>query len=196
MQAETIIRKTGTSTAQNVCLYDAAGNPISLIGGGVPVWSLNGGGGGGGASSNPTDNYCASDVDSQDMVKYYGFLDSSGNWFIRQEDSISGSIRYANGNASYAASWSGRAGLSYFYFDNISWPTGTGSPLVLYSRSDFDENDTVKYYGFLDSTGKWFIRKEDWTLGTTRYVGGSSGGYIAAWSTRATQVYDYFDLVF
>ena len=40
---EVIVRKTGEQTAGNACLYDAAGNPVLLVGGAVPV-SLSGGG--------------------------------------------------------------------------------------------------------------------------------------------------------
>jgi hypothetical protein len=50
-------------------------------------------------------------------VKYYSYLldDGSGKWWIRKEDSSTGSIisSFAKGNADYATNWTNRTSLTY-----------------------------------------------------------------------------------
>lgn len=69
------------------------------------------------AKHHPTDGYKITDLDDSSPA-YYGFVDKTGNWFIMKEDS-SGAYRYTKGASSYSTNWTGRAGLSYDYFDNV-----------------------------------------------------------------------------
>ena len=50
-------------------------------------------------------------------VKYYSYLldDGSGKWWIRKEDSSTGSTisSFAKGNSDYATNWTNRASLTY-----------------------------------------------------------------------------------
>lgn len=69
------------------------------------------------AEKKPTDGYNITDVDDSSPA-YYGFLNKSGAWFI-QKEGTSGDYRYAKGASSYATNWTGRAGLTYDYFDNV-----------------------------------------------------------------------------
>lgn len=50
-------------------------------------------------------------------VKYYGFLDPRGNWYILKNDPSASAktYRYAFGDIGYEASWINRAGLTYGY---------------------------------------------------------------------------------
>jgi len=57
-------------------------------------------------------SYKISDVESG---AYYGFTDSSGKWKIIKEDSDT--FRYAFGSSDYATNWTGRAALTYTYYD-------------------------------------------------------------------------------
>ncbi len=67
-----------------------------------------------------------------------------------------------------------------------------------YMMSDVDETTDLKYYGFLDSEGNWYIQRDDWSvmnIRSTRYVKGSSD-YATNWGNRASLSYDYYDEVF
>lgn len=68
-------------------------------------------------------------------------------------------------------------------------------PLSLYKISDIDDASNPKYYGFLKADGGWYILKEDTTNKTYRYAKGDSD-YSTAWTNRASQTYNYFDVVF
>ena len=58
--------------------------------------------------------YKISDIDSVGV--FYGYLADDGSWYIMS--GASGVYRYIQGNSGYIAAWSGRAGLSYDYFNN------------------------------------------------------------------------------
>ena len=60
-----------------------------------------------------------SDIDDASDPKYYGFLNSKGNFYIQREDSTLKQFRYFYGESGYATAWTGRAGLSYDYFNVI-----------------------------------------------------------------------------
>ena len=80
--------------------------------------------GSGGSSSTPIiidslDHYKPSDADETTANKYYGFLDKDGNWYIMKNDTSANSYRYAKGSGSYSTNWTGRAGLTYGYFDVV-----------------------------------------------------------------------------
>lgn len=70
------------------------------------------------AEKQPTDGYTITEVDDDGNPSYYGFLHKTGAWYITKEDS-SGSYRYAKGPSSFSTNWTGRALLSYDYFDNV-----------------------------------------------------------------------------
>ncbi len=67
---------------------------------------------------NPTDGYSISEIDDNAVPSYYGFVDKDGKWYISKEVTA-GSYRYAKGAASFATNWTGRAALTYDYFDNV-----------------------------------------------------------------------------
>jgi hypothetical protein len=69
------------------------------------------------------------------------------------------------------------------------------SPVGMYITSDMDTAADSKYYGYVNTSGAWYIMKEVTTAGSFRFTVGSSG-YITAWTNRTTQTYTYFDLVF
>ncbi len=70
------------------------------------------------AEKQPTDGYTITEVDDSSTTSYYGFMHKTGAWYITKEDS-SGSYRYAKGPSSFSTNWTGRALLSYDYFDNV-----------------------------------------------------------------------------
>lgn len=70
-------------------------------------------------AGNELSSYIASDIDIVADSKYYGFLRSDGYWYIMKEITSAGSYRFIKGTTGYTTNWTGRAGLSYGYFDAI-----------------------------------------------------------------------------
>lgn len=70
-----------------------------------------------------------------------------------------------------------------------------GDALDNYKVSDVDDIDTTKYYGFLKKDGGWYIMREDTVAKTFRYVKGDAA-YTTAWTARASQTYNYFNIIF
>lgn len=66
-------------------------------------------------------------------------------------------------------------------------------PLGVYQIADTDDGGSTKYYGFTDKDESWYILRE--LNNTFRYAVGS-GGYAAAWTSRADHAYKYFHEVF
>lgn len=78
-------------------------------------------------SSTPTDpliKYAEADIDDVDgtgtllTVRYYGYTDNSGAWYIKKMDTsgagtVGKTIRFSFGQLNYASAWAGRAGLTY-----------------------------------------------------------------------------------
>ena len=62
-------------------------------------------------------NYFATDFDESGDPAYYGFLDKDGNWVIMEVNETNGTVRYDSGSSAYTTAWTGRAGLTYNYFD-------------------------------------------------------------------------------
>ena len=58
--------------------------------------------------------YKITDIDD---TGYYGYLKADGSWYIMQENS--GAYRYIKGDSDYSTAWTGRAGLSYDYFNQV-----------------------------------------------------------------------------
>ena len=61
--------------------------------------------------------------------------------------------------------------------------------LIDYKISDLEDGDT-SYFGFLKSTGEWYIMKL--TSTEARYVFGVSD-YSTIWTGRASLTYSYYD---
>lgn len=70
------------------------------------------------AEKQPTDGYTITEVDDSTTPSYYGFVHKTGAWYITKEDSA-GAYRYAKGASSFSTNWTGRALLSYDYFDAV-----------------------------------------------------------------------------
>ena len=63
--------------------------------------------------------YKISDMDTASDPSYFGYLDATGAWYILKLTESTGAARYIKGSSGYTTSWSGRAGLSYNYFDSV-----------------------------------------------------------------------------
>jgi len=70
------------------------------------------------AEKQSTDGYEISEVDDSGATSYYGFVHKTGSWYITKEDA-SGGYRYSKGAGDFATGWTGRASLTYGYFDTI-----------------------------------------------------------------------------
>lgn len=70
------------------------------------------------AEKQPTDGYKISQIDDADYPYYYGYINSTGAWYIMSEDASS-NYRYTKGDSNFAVSWALRATLTYGYFDSI-----------------------------------------------------------------------------
>ena len=70
------------------------------------------------AEAHPTDGYEVAEIDDATSPAYYGFLKKTGAWYIMKEDSA-GAYRYTKGTTSFSTNWTGRAGLTYDYFNSI-----------------------------------------------------------------------------
>lgn len=67
-----------------------------------------------------TTHYGISEIDDDDPA-YYGFVNKAGNWYILQEDATAedSSYRYVKGDDDFATNWTGRAGQTYEYFNEV-----------------------------------------------------------------------------
>lgn len=76
---------------------------------------------------------------------------------------------------------------------------GWRDPLAAYKAADIptvaEAADDIKYYGFIDHSGSWYILRTVDSSGTQRFARGSSN-YDTAWAARVSQIYTYYDLVF
>ena len=72
-----------------------------------------------GAYQGPSFDYAVSDDDAANDVKYYGYLSPIGSWIIMQWDQPNGKYRYKTGKNGYATAWTGRAALSYDYYNEV-----------------------------------------------------------------------------
>lgn len=64
--------------------------------------------------------YKISDMDNGNATyDYFGFLRKDGYWYIMRQDKSGGDsvFRYDSGTSGYSTAWTGRAGLSYQYFN-------------------------------------------------------------------------------
>jgi len=70
------------------------------------------------AEKNPTDGYEITEIDDSGTPAYYGFVKKTGAWYI-MEEGASGAYRYAKGDTGFSAAWTGKALLSYGYFNSV-----------------------------------------------------------------------------
>lgn len=63
--------------------------------------------------------YAVSDVDEENDTKYYGYLAADSSWIIEKIIATAGTVRYIGGHDDYASNYTGRAGLTYDYYDQI-----------------------------------------------------------------------------
>lgn len=70
-------------------------------------------------NGDPTITYKISDIDTASDPKYYGNVAADGSWYIMKESTSGGTFRYANGTSSYSTNWTGRASLTYDYFNVV-----------------------------------------------------------------------------
>lgn len=66
----------------------------------------------------------ASDMDEASNPSYYGFLADDGRWIIMEKTDNVGAtgittVRYCFGQSDYTTAWTGRAGLTYSYYNAI-----------------------------------------------------------------------------
>lgn len=59
----------------------------------------------------------ANKEESMNGTSYYGFVNSTGNWYIQRITATD--IDFAKGLTDYATSWAGRAGLTYVRYDIV-----------------------------------------------------------------------------
>lgn len=70
------------------------------------------------AEKQPTDGYKISQIDDTAYPYYYGYINQSGAWYIMSEDALN-NYRYTKGDSDFSTNWTGRALLTYGYFDSI-----------------------------------------------------------------------------
>jgi hypothetical protein len=72
-------------------------------------------------------------------------------------------------------------------------------PLSFYQVSNgptaAEAADDIQYFLGVAHDGSWHIRKRTISTGTERFCRGMTD-YVTAWADRASQTYDYFDVIF
>ena len=75
------------------------------------------------SSAHPTSQmvlgYMAHDIDKANDTKYYGMVNNMGGWYIIQEITSAGTFRYTVGKSNYSTGWTGRAALTYNYWNLV-----------------------------------------------------------------------------
>ncbi len=66
-------------------------------------------------------SYVISDTDTAGDPQYFGYVNSTGNWYIAQYNVSAGTFRYAQGSTGYADAWTARGSQSYDYFYTYTW---------------------------------------------------------------------------
>lgn len=72
---------------------------------------------------------------------------------------------------------------------------GNLDPKRGYEMNDSDTAANLKYYGYLNASGRWIIMKNDRAAETYRFITGKSG-YTTAWANRASLSYDYLNIAY
>lgn len=63
------------------------------------------------------DGYRSYDYDEDSDPKYYGFLDTAGNWYIMRV--TSNFSEFVRGTTNIATNWANRVGLTYAPYDQV-----------------------------------------------------------------------------
>ena len=71
-------------------------------------------------------------------------------------------------------------------------------PLLGYRISDRDNVGAggFNYYGYMKKDGNFYIMRETIATGAYRYYKGTLGNYVTDWTARASQTYDYLNVIF
>ena len=64
--------------------------------------------------------YYIHEADESSDPRYYGYVDHRGAWIIMEQTVATGVHRYANGKQDFPTNWTGKAGLSYDYYNNLT----------------------------------------------------------------------------
>lgn len=113
-----------TTGAKGVVLYGTPdGTTIYRLkvnsDGSIPVTVVAGGGGGGGATK-ATALYEYIQKDTADLThKYYGYMDDSGAWVIKQIDRATNLALFAVGASGYTAAWTARTSGTYADYGTV-----------------------------------------------------------------------------
>lgn len=86
-----------------------------FVGGGVHGLSNSGAS----SATSPIDGYKVADLDTSSTPAYYGFISSTGSWYILEENTLAGTYRYTKGTTDYATNWTARASKTYDYFNVV-----------------------------------------------------------------------------
>ena len=66
--------------------------------------------------------------------------------------------------------------------------------LESYELTNRDKSGSIKYFGFVDKYGNWYILSLTGT--TDKYIRGPSGTYLENWTNRVSLSYEDINLVF
>jgi hypothetical protein len=66
---------------------------------------------------DPISAYKFSDSATVDTIDYYGYVDTSGHWYIIELTDTT--ARYCNGTSDYEANWANKTNLDYDLFYNV-----------------------------------------------------------------------------
>ena len=83
------------------------------------IVSVGGGGRRKEGQDDLTREYNVSDKDSENLIRYYGFVGRSGQWYILKENTTTQEYRYVKGSSGYEENWTGRADLEYGYYHEV-----------------------------------------------------------------------------
>jgi len=99
--------------------YEKLGNIISKK---VAEMAVTVGGGGGTRKEGQDDltrEYNVSDKDAENLIRYYGFIGRSGQWYILKENTTTQEYRYVKGSDNYETNWTGRTALTYGIYNEV-----------------------------------------------------------------------------
>lgn len=71
------------------------------------------------AALNASGGYKISDLDDSGTTNYFGYVASTGGWYILAYNTSTNTFRYIKGDSSYSTNWTNRSSLSYDYYDVV-----------------------------------------------------------------------------
>ena len=63
--------------------------------------------------------YIVHEADEASDPRYYGYVDHRGAWIIMKQTIASGEHRYSSGKSDFSTNWTGRAALTYDYYNEV-----------------------------------------------------------------------------